>query len=110
MYWEQSSILGMVGITFVFAYLATTLDDEHIFAKFLFLMTSFGSSLLTTRLGWVILETDAAPDAAIMAVSGLFYLLLLIAMFVFLYFGIYFIKQTWSGVFEWAYSKNNMKK
>ena len=109
MAYEQATILGMVGISFIMAYLSLNMDEEHVIAKFLFLIGTFGGLLMTASLISNIMTTDAVNAQTQQVGDGTFNILTVLIGLLFLYFGFYFIKQTWQGLWDWIYKKEKYK-
>lgn len=78
-------MVGYIGFGFILSYIALNLEQEHFASKLLFLMTSFISMILGTRVMRVILDTNGADAGAIAATDIFYYTLIVVTSLLCLY-------------------------
>jgi hypothetical protein len=110
MYWEQASMIGYVGFSFVMAYIAMSLDAEHIIAKVFFLFTSFFTMLFGSRAISQILVASGATEAQQMTADGFFWLMTFITIILFIYLLFYVFAALGKPLYENARSMMRFNK
>lgn len=110
MYWEAPAIFGFIGFSLVMAYISMNLEQEHFIAKFLFLIASFSTMVIGSRLISQIVEINNAPENILVITDLLFWLLTFITTILVLYLCWYVISKSFASIKEIWYKIMKFKK